>query len=503
MYALALVGLIAIAGVGFDYGRLAAAQSELQNAADHAALAAATQLDGKADAMVRAETAARAAFATSTSPYVNETRIANDGKNRPITTVEFSFYTDPDSNELNKGGDGALAKVVRAKVSGRSVFFALTPVVAAMNSGNITAYAMARLDKAVCNLPPIMLCLGKNGVLPPVGPGMALKLRYGALAPGAFGFLNPRGFDVNGEMGLNKTTNDCQALPDVEVRTGTLGAQADAMATRFDYYNKYNKIPCDSSTGDYCPAQGVRKNFAIPVNLQTTVSITSPKYRLTFAETQQALASQGVTPACPASFTGKRPDWSDFADIPLVDPSAASFGLDTCFTNGTCSYVGDGDWSADKARYFSRYLPGLDPNSFATRYDVYKQELSAPATYLKQRDVVGLNVAWGGSPTGGLYTHRVNGFYCAYPQPLFATPVVPTPPQSDRRVIPVAIVDNCDQLQGTSTPPHIAAYLDVFLLEPPVHSTSDFHAEVIGPALRPETQSGYQYYAHNKAVLIR
>ncbi|MDZ4272481.1 MAG: pilus assembly protein TadG-related protein, partial [Erythrobacter sp.] len=46
LYALALFGLIMIAGVGWDYSRMATMHSELQNAADQAALAAATQLTG-------------------------------------------------------------------------------------------------------------------------------------------------------------------------------------------------------------------------------------------------------------------------------------------------------------------------------------------------------------------------------------------------------------------------------------------------------------------------
>ena len=43
--ALSLFGLIAAGGLAFDYARLAAMDTELQNAADQAALAAATQLD--------------------------------------------------------------------------------------------------------------------------------------------------------------------------------------------------------------------------------------------------------------------------------------------------------------------------------------------------------------------------------------------------------------------------------------------------------------------------
>src|SRR6185503_18824901 len=45
--AISLFGLIAVGGIAFDYARLAAMDSELQAAADQAALAAATQLDQK------------------------------------------------------------------------------------------------------------------------------------------------------------------------------------------------------------------------------------------------------------------------------------------------------------------------------------------------------------------------------------------------------------------------------------------------------------------------
>ena len=76
-YALALTGLIAVAGVGFDFGRLASLDSELQDAADEAALAAATQLDGKSGAITRAQSAVNNYFANSSSSVVNRTLNAN------------------------------------------------------------------------------------------------------------------------------------------------------------------------------------------------------------------------------------------------------------------------------------------------------------------------------------------------------------------------------------------------------------------------------------------
>src|SRR5882757_10647401 len=55
--ALSLFGLVAIGGVAFDYARLAAMDTELQQAADQAALASATQLDRSDGARARATAA--------------------------------------------------------------------------------------------------------------------------------------------------------------------------------------------------------------------------------------------------------------------------------------------------------------------------------------------------------------------------------------------------------------------------------------------------------------
>ena len=48
-----MVALIAAGGIAFDYARLAAMDTELQDAADQAALAAASQLDRQTGACAR------------------------------------------------------------------------------------------------------------------------------------------------------------------------------------------------------------------------------------------------------------------------------------------------------------------------------------------------------------------------------------------------------------------------------------------------------------------
>ena len=89
--ALSLVGLIAAGGIAFDYARLASMDTELQNAADQAALAAVTQLDGTSGATTRAIAAAQSLLA-------NETRFANDGSGVTIQTGQSG--TDSSGNAI-------------------------------------------------------------------------------------------------------------------------------------------------------------------------------------------------------------------------------------------------------------------------------------------------------------------------------------------------------------------------------------------------------------------
>ena len=69
--ALSLTALIAVGGLAFDYARLANLDTELQDAADQAALAAASQLDQKGTSIQRATAAAQ-------SLLTNRTLMAND-----------------------------------------------------------------------------------------------------------------------------------------------------------------------------------------------------------------------------------------------------------------------------------------------------------------------------------------------------------------------------------------------------------------------------------------
>ena len=64
--ALSLVGLIAVGGLAVDYARLESLDTELQQAADQAALGAVTQLDQQSGAIARATAAAQGLLSNNT-----------------------------------------------------------------------------------------------------------------------------------------------------------------------------------------------------------------------------------------------------------------------------------------------------------------------------------------------------------------------------------------------------------------------------------------------------
>ncbi|MGH6781374.1 MAG: pilus assembly protein TadG-related protein, partial [Sphingomonadaceae bacterium] len=155
---LSLFALVAAGGLAFDYSRMATLDTELQNAADQAALAAASQLDGKTGTCSRAGQAARTLVA-------NQTRFSNDTGGLAITIANetacdavgnIRFYQD--KAKATPATSDADANFVLVTVDAREAFFALTPVVAAFSSGALAASAYAGLGSAVCKVPPVMMC---------------------------------------------------------------------------------------------------------------------------------------------------------------------------------------------------------------------------------------------------------------------------------------------------------------------------------------------------------
>lgn len=506
LYAVAILTLVAMAGIGFDYGRVMALDTELQNAADQAALAAATQLDGREGAMVRARNAANNTFATATSNYVNQTRFANDGSGRPITSLSFKFYEDYEDDapvdEVTDDDDGENAHVVEVTVNPRALNYALTPLVGAIRDDAI-GRAMATIENASCNVTPLMVCAPStdfptgyegHGVLMEPGPNV------GFWEPGVFGYLDLVGGGANGLrnlLGSNGVQDACVSNDNmVEAKEGNTTSAARALNTRFDIYE--GGLSCEDD-GTFCPVEDTRKD-----------QVREEKWEYKNRDAGDIPARPPCSVTAADSSSGSDPKvtvggWQSLPSGSLPSSSALQgFPRDTChYSSCTGGKYGDGTWN--RAGYLAA-MPFGDsvPDSLTTRYQIYEWELQNTDPAL---DPVLAN-------SGDSYTESCTGSggkctytwtnYCAYPAPIYEA--APTRPK-DGRVLTVAAVDCAGSASNHKFP--IISFVDMFLVEPslnrssPSTSQSQIYGEVIGPATRPGGGSGFQYYGRRKAVLIR
>jgi hypothetical protein len=439
---------------------------------------------------------ARDYLANADSDWVNVTANSNDGNGRPITDLTFHFFesydsaTDEFGDEVTDPANGADAKVVEVIVNGRNVFFALTPVVDAFASGGLRGEAVAGLETATCNVPPLMFCVPTGDAAFPdtddIGKGVSMHMRANqsdSWAPGNFGFLNidypnVSPSDSNHLTGLNSDFLGCAGNV-IESRTGSRTPEMRALNSRFDIYENGGQVDCDPSTGDFCPSQNTTKNWVVAESFNNSTDPTG-----------------GDCAASPNA-----PNWVEASTTPAPN---TGFPQDTSTTGG----YGNGSWSGStymSANYTGASLadvPDLDGNGSISRYEVYEWQLDDPANRLVKPTKVGSTIS-NTRVTGGV-TRYSGTKYCSYPQTISETPVAPSSTQKDRRVITVAAVD-CSGLNGHA-PVHILRWVDLFLVQPANTSSSDqsFYAEIIGEADPPGAdQSAFQNYGRNKPVLLR
>ena len=521
--ALALTALIGVGGLTFDYARLAGLHTELQQAADQAALAAASQLDRQSDSTTRANKAIQAAN-NSDRLAANFTRFANDagGSTVNVTTVYCSAFDDSKADSAapcTVTTDQTKAQFVVVTTSARVANYALTPVLAVFSSGDVTAKAVAGVQSSVCDIAPLVVCAPTPDfpTAADIGKGLVLKPLNGTA--GNYGLLDfgngaPAVFDALMGFGLN----GCQSTETTVTEPGTVTPITTALNTRLDVYdNKNVKVcsnggtctpQCDTSTGNGCPAANARKDMIVrladkTINTATNVSPTQ-------AQANTATASL----VCPADSAG-------LLAVPVAP--VVGFPRDTCHY-GTCSgtgyaaNVGDGMWT--RQAYFDANHPGLESaaatsagKTFASlsRYDVYKWEstslsISPPPLLAKQKIVRILTPSTPkpkNNPTSYDWTIQTQ---CSYP----AAPATRTnyPKQKDRRVLPI-VAANCSQISGKTSFASLRAF-DVFITEPSADRTypgttdsKEIYGEIVGPSSTASGGSGFQYYSRVKPYLVR
>ena len=489
--ALSLVALIATGGIAFDYARLAAMDTELQSAADQAALAAAGQLDGNTGACARAAAAAAGLLA-------NQTRFANETSSRAVTVTNdaacvntgpadpVQFYQGYDKATDTFGAeatDDTDARVVLIRVNPREAVYAFTPVVNAMRSGDISAEAVASLGSAICKVPPVMMC---NPAEPETNvdlsydfnpnEGDGLRLVIGDPdAPGNFGFLRvdaPGAQQVAREVGYDNPPYGCMATNGVSTEPGNMIAVRAAYNTRFDI-SENGSTTCPAG-GTCSSSRNSRKDLVRGNACGLSTNTGSQNWH-------EALIPYRAPNTTPLSAANPMNATNQF-------PEVMGYPRDLCHAvslAGTCSggIIGNGVWDVDA--YFrvnynwdsSQWVAGtlLDPTAGrVTRYDVYQWEMNNPAV------------------PGSIDTPKnVTGGYRSYSSPVCRGSITPNPPTvPDRRRISVAVVNcNAQDLRGAETDVQVRKWIDVFLVEPAIargngpgqrSTNGDIYVEVIG-----------------------
>ncbi|MEX0618119.1 MAG: pilus assembly protein TadG-related protein [Pseudohongiellaceae bacterium] len=273
-----LAVLVGFGAVAIDLGRIFVLRSEMQNAADAAAIAAAMELDGSAGARARAEAAARTLLQHN-SRFAEVNNLLGGDITLDYYCAIGSRY-DPDEDEIdvfcsNGYVDGK--SVATSDMESHYVRVNLDPTdnsvaysvqlsfLPALNGildytvqdrAFLSATATGGRNIYMCHFPPVMLCNPFEGTTLAfdeemnAGEQIILKQQGSdTWAPGNFTFLQPDNSpgggapEVSGYLADDHATG-CKA-PIITTSTGSMTNQtASGLNTRFDVYDNpapYNR----------------------------------------------------------------------------------------------------------------------------------------------------------------------------------------------------------------------------------------------------------------------
>lgn len=477
-FGLALFALVAVGGLGFDYSRLAGMDSELQNAADQAALAGASQLDGKTGACMRASAAA-----SDPDFLQNFALLANDGEGAEVAidpepdcdaVGNIRFYQD--KGKVTPADSDANANFIEVEIEARTANYAFTPLAGAL-PGNLGAMALAGLGSAICKVPPVMFCNPLESTDPNftvgnyVGKGIRLVANDGGgYVPGNFGYLETNagsGAQATAQtLGRDAVPGDCVSADGVTTKPGVQLSVLDALNTRFDIYTGNTSNPCDNDGSLCSPSLNTRKDVLHRGNTNNCSYSTGNGGNGWKEPSNPYLAPSATVPMTEAQAAG-------IAPMGYPRDMCHAISVTGSCTNGR---IGDGNW--DYMAYFrtntlnyatvpsTGEMTSWFGSDSPTRYAVYKYEMTNSSTRLIDQT------------SGGLTARSTP--YCSA-----SSGVVPNATTPDRRVLTIAVV-NCtaEAVQGRTEDVHVTRWVDMFLIEPSLSRTrteaSDVYGEIIG-----------------------
>jgi len=502
--------LVGFVGLAVDVGRLYTTHSQAQAAADAAALAAATQLDGEADAIQRATIAAMS------TPLVNNSQDFAEG-DATVQIVQLRFlkslpaHDDDPITNANLTTDPTKAAYVEATTETLTQLNRFMAAVGAGSSDTL-ATAVAGNNTLTCKVPPLMICNPWEGLINDAtglvytpseldarlsGATLLAKTVEGGIdswAPGAMALLDPPPSCANEVDGVctewDTSTNNgtkqvalslarvpkeyCYAEFPLSVRTGQANAMRSAVNIWFDIYEnpyfggaKYRNDP------DFRPARNVTKGWI-------TDWVETPIYDTDGVTVIGTSTSCESTPVDDPNVAFGLPPDDCFA--PSTDP-LNFFNPVPCGTSlgpaGSEARIGDGVWNI-KHYWHVNHDPTGDPSADPpygacatnpldsseqaclsagmTRYQMYQYEIWTGAIPNNDDPVTPTVEGENGNPIcygGGSST-------------LTDSP--------DRRKLSVAVI-NCQAwgITGNSVPSVDAEYFAEMFVLRPIRGSSDYN----------------------------
>lgn len=359
-----LFGGVALA---IDFSRYYTTDTQAQAAADAAALAAATQLDGGADSIARATNAAITTPLVSNSQRFSEN--SSNDTNVRISSIRFlsglpaSDDTEIDSSfETTVPRQAEFVEVTTEILTHRNLFL---PILGSDETRAVTAKAVAGQESAICRVTPLAICNPNEDILGAGAPfnvqdwrGRQIVVKMAgngaSWAPGNFGLLDTpdnsqSSPDLADMLAAVDGANQCFSTQ-LNTRPGQVASLRSALNTRFDIYeNPF--FANDDGDPRYAPSPNVTKG------------------RLWQSSGN---GNGGGGNPC-ANFT--EPGAPDAMGLPRDNSFLTPGG-------GSGGRFGNGAW--DCQNYFNVNHPGVTPpftcqnNSTATtRYQVYRWEIDS------------------------------------------------------------------------------------------------------------------------------
>ena len=452
-----LVAILGFVALVFDMGRVQVAHADLQNFADNVALAAAGELDGRADSITRATNAA-AVLISDPQAYGGDGTLSGpaDYTLTFLDGLPGDDTADPSGFSTTNPREATFAWVVATPANVETRFLSATRALVGSTGptqATVSAEAIAGFTMEACDVTPLMFCIppGWSSTQPSsIGDGILMRSggQNAAWGPGDFGFLDTADAAIGSTcqglsgakligclIGAEDNVTACYQQRGVTTEPGQkVGLENSAFNTRFDQF------------------RGVMTQFKNDSNYTVAPNIIS-----------------GLVPsnAC---------GWNN------TSASTNSMGLpnDTCFAAGTCTRFGDGTWDYGKyidtnygdgngvldAGEDAHLTPHIPAAFVGTRYGVYQAEIEYAKT--------------AGNPNGAILTGRDETGLAQ------CSANVSTKPE--RRVVIAAAIDcTANPINGKSTNVPVEEFVEVFMTAPVGAGTGspatfDLWVEVVGTA---------------------